>query len=76
MSKELHTQVKLSKKGLCVYCKGLRYGDRPKKRVALAQIASNQGRESLTHQSFYGCKECDIHLCRNRGCFDVFHREK
>jgi hypothetical protein len=74
VSKELHTQVKLSKKGLCVYCKGLRYGDRPKKRVALAQIASNQGRESLTHQSFYGCKECDVHLCRNRGCFDVFHR--
>jgi len=74
VSKELHTQVKLSKKGLCVYCKGLRYGDQPKKRVALAQIASNQGRESLTHQSFYGYKKCDVHLCRNRGCFDVFHR--
>jgi hypothetical protein len=30
VSKELHTQVKLSKKGLCVYYKGLRYGDRRK----------------------------------------------
>jgi hypothetical protein len=69
-----HEQVKLGKKGMCVYCKGLRLRDRPKKRVALAQIASNQGRKSSTHQSFYGCKECDVHLCKNRGCFDVFHR--
>jgi hypothetical protein len=72
--KQSHTQVKLSKKGMCVYCKGLRFGDRPKKRVTLAQIASNQGRESSTYQSFYRCKECDIHLCKNRGCFNIFHR--
>jgi hypothetical protein len=57
-----------------MYYKGLRYGDRPKKRVALAQIASNQGSESLTHQSFYGYKKYNIHLYRNRGCFNIFHR--
>jgi hypothetical protein len=74
VSKELHIQVKLSKKGLYMYYKGLRYRDRPKKRVVLAQIASNQGSESLIHQSFYSYKECNIHLYRNRGCFDVFHR--
>jgi hypothetical protein len=72
--KQSHTQVKLSKKGMYVYCKGLRFGDRPRKRVALAQIAANQRRESTTRQSFHGCKECDVHLCKNRGCFDIFHR--
>ena len=72
----LHEQVKLEKPGKCVCCKGLRYGDRPRKRVALAQIATNQRRESSRHQSIYGCKQCDVHLCKDRGCFDVFHREK
>jgi hypothetical protein len=72
--KRSHEQVKLDKNGQCVYYKGLRLEDRPKKRVALAQIASNQGRESIRHLTFYGCKQCEVHLCRNRGCFDVFHR--
>ena len=73
---QLHEQVKLGKNGRCVCCKGLRYGDRPQKRIALAQIAANQGRESYRRDSFYGCKQCDVHLCKNRGCFDVFHRER
>jgi hypothetical protein len=71
-----HEQVKLSKIGKCVYCKGLRYGDRPQKRVALAQIAANQGRESYRRDSFYGYKQCNVHLCKNRGCFDIFYRER
>ena len=71
-----HEQVKLSKIGECVCCKGLRFGDRPRKRVALAQIAANEGRESLRKGSFYGCKQCNVHLCKNRGCFNVFHSEK
>ena len=54
--KRSHELVKLSRRGICVYCKGLRFEDRPKKRVALAQIASNQGRESSQHVSIYGCK--------------------
>jgi hypothetical protein len=37
----LYEQVKLSKIGKYIYYKGLRYVDRPKKRVALAQIAAN-----------------------------------
>jgi hypothetical protein len=69
-----HELVKLRRTGICVYCKGLRFGDRPKKRVALAQIASNEGRESSHHVSIYGCKQCDVSLCKDRGCFDVFHR--
>jgi hypothetical protein len=69
-----HKLVNLSRRGICVCCKGLRFKDRPRKRIALAQIASNQGRESSTHESVYGCKQCDVHLCKDRGCFDVFHR--
>jgi len=45
----LHEQVKLSKPRECVCCKGLRFRDRPKKRVALAEIIANQGRESSIH---------------------------
>jgi hypothetical protein len=71
-----HEQVKLGKRGKCVCCQGLRFTDRPKKRVALAQIASNQGRESMRHDSMYGCKQCDVYLCKIRSCFDVFHKGK
>jgi len=53
---ESHEQVRLSKNGRCVCCKGLRFTDRPKKRIALAQIGANQGRESLTHYTFFGYK--------------------
>jgi transposase IS4-like protein len=70
-----HERVKMEKRGECVNCKGLRFGDRPKKRVALGEIAANKGRKSSRHESFYGCKQCDVHLCKNRACFDVFHRE-
>ena len=69
-----HTPVKMVKKGLCVSCKGLRFRDRPQKRVALAEIAVNSKRPSSRHESRYGCKQCDVHLCKERGCFDVFHK--
>jgi hypothetical protein len=48
---------------------------RPKKGVALGEIAVNQGRESTRHLSFNRCKQCDVHLCKKRACFDVFHKE-
>jgi hypothetical protein len=42
----LHKQVKLSKFREYINCKGLRFGDWLKKRVALAKIAANHGKES------------------------------
>jgi hypothetical protein len=51
-----HELVKMAKRGYYVACKGLRYGDRPRKRVALSEIASNRGRESSKHSSSFGCK--------------------
>ncbi len=70
-----HKLVKMGKRGYCVACKGLRYGDRPRKRVALGKIAANMGRQSSTHSSTSGCKHCDVHLCDNNRCFGVFHTE-
>jgi hypothetical protein len=67
--------VKLRKRGRCVNCKGLRYGDWPKKRRALNEIPANKGRESITHDSIYGCRQCDVQLCNNKAFFEVFHRE-
>jgi hypothetical protein len=68
-----HELVKMAKRGVCVCCKGMRYGDRPKKRVALSEIGANHSRESVRREPFYGCKQCDVHLCRYRRCFEVFH---
>jgi hypothetical protein len=71
-----HEQVKMGKRGYCVACKGLRFGDRPQRRVPLSVIASNSGRKSSNHMSSSGCKQCDVFLCNNNSCFEVFHREK
>jgi len=70
-----HEKIKMVKRGECVSYKGLRFGDRPKKRVALSQIAANQGRESRRTDTIYGCKQCDVYLCYKRGCFEAFHAE-
>ena len=69
----LHEQVKLSKPRECVCCKGLRFRDRPKKRVALAEIAADHNRPSIRKTSSWGCKECGINLCNNNLCFDLYH---
>ena len=69
-----HEQVKFAKRGECVCYKGLRLRDRLQKRLALREIAANQGRGSYRHDSFYGCKQCGVYLCNQRGCFDVFHQ--
>ena len=73
---QLHNRVKMAKRGWCVACKGLRLRDRPRKRVALAEIASNTGRESRKRQSIYGCKQCDVHISRSNSCWQSFHMEK
>jgi hypothetical protein len=55
-------------------CKGLRFRDRPKKRLILGEITANEKRESSRHKSIYRYLQYDVHLCKNRGCFDIFHR--
>ncbi len=71
-----HELVKMPKRGYCKACKGLRLRDRPRKRIALQEIAANKGRESINRQSSFGCKQCDVHLCKFNSCFRSFHAEK
>jgi hypothetical protein len=68
--------IRMSKRGYYIACKGLRFGDRPRKRVAMSKIASNMGRESTNHLSFSGCKQCNVHLCKYNSYFERFHKEK
>jgi hypothetical protein len=51
-----HELVKLGKKREYISYKGLRYGDRLRKRVILSEIIANYGRESSRHDSIYGYK--------------------
>ena len=69
-----HRQVKMATRSNCAACKGGRYQDRPLKRVALSEIAANSGRPSDRRTTWYGCKECHIHLCKNNGCFERYHQ--
>ncbi len=62
----------MGKRGYCVACKGLRFGDRPQKRVALGAIAANSGHKNSNYSSRFGYKQCDVFLCNNSSCFEVF----
>jgi hypothetical protein len=70
---QLHEQVKMAKRGYYAACKGMKYRDRPTKRVALSEMASNLSKESSKHQSTFRCKQCDVHLCKDNSCFGIFH---
>ena len=48
---EEHIHVLLPKRSWCVVCKGVRYNNRPKKRVALGEITANQKRLSSKRQT-------------------------
>jgi hypothetical protein len=69
-----HEMVKMECRKDCVCCKGLRLGDRPQKRMALGEIAANQGRESKRTCTIYSCKQCDVALCKKRSCWKKYHR--
>jgi hypothetical protein len=68
-----YKQVKLTRRGPCVSYKGLRFKDCLKKRLPLSQIAANQGRSSLRHDSWYRYEQCDVPLYKERDCFAIFH---
>ena len=68
-----HRQIKMATRSNCVACKGGRHHDRPPKRVALAELAVQNGRTSTRVTSSYGCKECHVHLCRKGSCWERYH---
>lgn len=69
-----HELVKMPTRADCCACKGGRIWDRPLKRVALAEIAVNSGRTSRRVASWHGCKQCELWLCDNNRCFDLYHK--
>jgi hypothetical protein len=71
-----HEALKMSTSSNCVACKGGRYYDpAPRKRVALAEIAANHGRPSKRSVTFWGCKQCQVHLCKKNNCFQLYHNK-
>jgi len=69
----LYTLVKMPKPTKCIYCKGIRITDWPQKRVVLGDITVQNNRQSANYQTTYRCKECDIYLYKNRGCWSKYH---
>ena len=70
-----HKQIKMSTRSNCAACKGRRLHDHSRKRQALGEITANTGRTSTRSATFYGCKQCQVHLCDNNHCFIMYHRE-
>jgi hypothetical protein len=69
-----YSQVRMAWVGKCRSCKGQRYGDT--KRVVLGEIMPNQNLTSSRKRSQFECKECNIPLYKEGGCFNRFHKSK
>jgi len=73
-----HQNIKMASRAQCCNCKGGRISDRPLKRSALAEIAANHNRESISHYTFYICTICKVRLCNyktsGRRCWDIWHQ--
>jgi hypothetical protein len=69
-----HEHIKLATRKNCACCKGVRYGDNPSKRAALAEVAANRGRDSTRRTSYWGCKQCNVALCKHGQCFSRYHQ--
>ncbi|KAI0187955.1 hypothetical protein EV127DRAFT_435020 [Xylaria flabelliformis] len=65
-----HQLVQRGKKSDCKACKG--FSMNSQKRTILGEIDGNVGigKRSTTR---YGCKECDVALCNNSYCSDLWH---
>jgi hypothetical protein len=68
-----HSRVHRKRQGNCANCAGERYGDPPRKRIALSVVAANKGRVTSRRTSVYGCKECNVALCKEGDCWKKYH---
>lgn len=71
----LHEWTEEKRRRTCAPCLGLRYGDRIFKRTALGEVAKDNNRASVRRQTSFGCKQCNIGICKEGGreCWDKFH---
>jgi hypothetical protein len=68
-----HSKEHRGVRGDCRNCKGERHGETPRKRVVLGQISPNLSEKRPRKTSVYGCRECNIPLCKEGLCFDQYH---
>ena len=68
-----HHRVKRRARKDCAACKGYTYWNRPQRGPPLALKRANQKQEITRRSTIYGCKECDVALCRKGSCFDRYH---
>jgi hypothetical protein len=68
-----HHHAKRLTRSDCMACKGGTYWERPLRRSPLAQISANQKGHSKRRNTFYGCTECNVALCKEGPCFNRYH---
>jgi hypothetical protein len=64
---EVYKLVPRGKRGNYAVCK------RGVKRVVLGELNSNKRGCEYRKRTVYGCRECDIPLCKEGPCFNKFH---
>jgi hypothetical protein len=69
----LHKRVHRSKTGDCCGCHYAGLTRAPKKRRILGEIDPNSGANFRARRSIYGCLACNVPLCKEGPCFDLFH---
>lgn len=70
-----HHQEKRRARKDCAACKGHTFWNRPK-RVPLALTTANQKTNFTRRSTIFGCKECNIALCKEGGCFERYHTNR
>lgn len=73
LSATTHSRIHRGRKNNCANCAGERYGDPPRKRAALSVVAVNMGRRTVRKGSNYGCKQCNVALCKEGDCWQQYH---
>jgi hypothetical protein len=73
---EQHIQVLRARKQDCKGCSLTGQVRKPEKRKALGEISANQGPRKRPRSTIYGCKACDIPLCKEGPCWDEYHKNR
>ena len=75
ISSEQHIRVLRARKQDCIGCSLIGQVRKPEKRKALGEISANQGPRKRPRSTIYGCKACDIPLCKEGPCWDEYHKK-
>ena len=67
-----HISIRRPRIGDCVEC-AKKNGLERAKRIALATIDHNRRHTRYSKRSQYGCKTCDVTLCKEGSCFNDYH---